>query len=41
MKKKTKILILIALSFSTATTLWIASNLKKISDLDFFDIEKD
>lgn len=41
MKKKTKMLILIALSFSTATTLWIASNLKKISDVDFFDIEKD
>jgi hypothetical protein len=41
MKKKTKILILISLSISTATTLWIASNLKKISDLDFFDIEKD
>jgi hypothetical protein len=40
MKKRTKTLILIALFFLTATTLWIASNLKKISDLDFFDIEK-
>ncbi len=41
MKKKTKVLILIALSISTATTLWITYNLKKISNLDFFDIEKD
>jgi len=40
MKKKTKILILIAISILTATTLWIKFNLKKISDLDFFDIEK-
>jgi hypothetical protein len=41
MKKKTKILILITLSFLTATTLWVAYNLKKISDLDIFDIEED
>jgi hypothetical protein len=41
MKKKTKILILITLSFLTAVTLWAASNLKKISELDIFDVEKD
>ena len=41
MKKKTKILILITLSFLTALTLWVASNLNKLSDLDLFDIEKD
>jgi hypothetical protein len=41
MKKKTKIIILIFLSFSTAVLLWTAANLKKISDLDIFDIEKD
>ena len=41
MKKKTKILILVALSFLTAVTLWVASNLKKISDLDVFNIEED
>jgi hypothetical protein len=39
MKKKTKILIL--LSFLTAVTLWAASNLKRISDLDIFDVEED
>jgi hypothetical protein len=39
MKKKTKVLILIILFFLTAVTLWTASNLKKISDLDVFDIE--
>ena len=33
MKKKTKILILIILSFLTAVTLWAAANLKRISDL--------
>ena len=41
MKKNTKILILIILSFLTAVTLWAASNLKKISDLDIFDVEED
>ena len=40
MKKKTKVLILIILSFLTAVTLWVASNLKTISDLDIFDIEE-
>jgi len=41
MKKNTKILILVILSFLTAVTLWAASNLKKISDLDIFDVEDD
>jgi hypothetical protein len=41
MKKKTKIIILIFLSFLTAVLFWTAANFKKISDLDFFDIEKD
>ena len=41
MKKNTKILILLILSFLTAVTLWAASNLKKISDLDIFDVEDD
>ena len=41
MKKNTKILILVILSFLTAVTLWAASNLKKISDLDIFDVEED
>ncbi len=40
MKKKTKILILIILSLLTAMTLWVASNLKKISELNIFDIEE-
>jgi hypothetical protein len=35
------ILILVALSFLTAVTLWAASNLKRISDLDIFDVEED
>ena len=41
MKKNTKILILVILSFLTAVTLWAASNLKRISDLDIFDVEED
>ena len=41
MKKKTKVLILIVLSLLTAVSLWAASNFKKISDLDIFDIEED
>jgi len=41
MKKKTKIIILIILSFLTAVTLWVAANFKKIFDLDIFDIEDD
>ena len=52
MKKKTKILILITLSFLTAVTLWAASNfvainlffasrLSQLSELDLFDIEED
>lgn len=41
MKKKTKILILITLSFLTAVMLWAASNLKRISDLDIFNVEED
>ena len=41
MKKKTKIIILITLSFLTAVSLWTAANFKKISDLDIFDIEED
>lgn len=41
MKKKTKVLILLVLSFLTALSLWVASNLKQISDLDIFDIEKE
>lgn len=41
MKKNTKILILVILSFLTAVTLWAASNLKKISELDVLDVEED
>ena len=41
MKKKTKVLVLIVLSFLTAISLWAASNFKKMSDLDIFDIEFD
>jgi uncharacterized membrane protein len=41
MKNKTKIIILILLSFLTAVSLWTAANFKKISDLDIFDIEED
>jgi hypothetical protein len=41
MKNKTKILILMLLSFLTAISLWAASNFKKMSDLDIFDIEED
>jgi hypothetical protein len=41
MKKKTKIIILIVLSFLTAVSLWTAANFKKISNLDIFDIEED
>ena len=41
MKKKTKVLVLIILSFLTAISLWAASNFKKMSDLDIFDIEFD
>ena len=41
MKNKTKIIILIVLSFLTAVSLWTATNFKKISDLDIFDIEED
>ena len=41
MKKKTKIIILIVLSFLTAVSLWTAANFKKISDLDIFNIEED
>lgn len=41
MKKKTKILILMALSFLTALSIWVASNLKKLSDLDIFDIDEE
>jgi hypothetical protein len=41
MKNKTKILILVALSFLTALTLWVASNLNKLSDLDVFDIDEE
>jgi len=40
MKKKTKIIILIVLSFLTAVSLWAASNLNKLSDLDLFDIDE-
>jgi hypothetical protein len=41
MKKKTKILILVILSFLTTLSLWIASNLKELSDLDIFDIDEE
>ena len=41
MKKKTKILILVILSFLTALSLWVASNLKRLSDLDIFDIDEE
>ncbi len=41
MKKKTKILILITLSFLTAVTLWAAYNLKRISYLDIFNVEEE
>jgi flagellar basal body-associated protein FliL len=41
MKKKTKIIILIVLSFLTAVSLWTAANFKKISDSDIFNIEED
>ena len=41
MKKKTTVLVLIVLSLLTAVSLWAASNFKKISDLDIFDIEED
>jgi len=41
MKKKTKIIILVTLSFLTAVTLWAASNLTRISDLDIFNVEED
>ena len=41
MKKNTKILVLLFLSFFIATALWLASNLKQLSDLDIFNIEQD
>ena len=41
MKKQTKILVVMILSFLIASSLWVASNLKKMSDLDIFDIEED
>jgi len=41
MKKNTKILVLLFLSFFIATALWVASNLKQLSDLDVFNIEED
>lgn len=41
MKKKTKILILMVLSFLTALSIWVASNLKELSDLDIFDIDEE
>ena len=41
MKKKTKILILVTLSFLTALTLWVASSLNKLSDLDLFNIDEE
>ena len=40
MKKKTKVIVLIVLSFLTALSLWAAANFKKISDLDIFDMEE-
>ena len=41
MKKKTKITILIVLSFLTAVALWTAASFKKMSELDIFNIEED
>lgn len=41
MKKQTKILVVMILSFLTAISLWAASNFKKMSDLDIFNIEED
>ncbi len=41
MKKKTKVIVLIVLSFLTALSLWAAANFKKMSDLNIFDIEED
>ena len=41
MKKQIKILVVMILSFLIASSLWAASNLKKMSDLDIFGIEED
>jgi hypothetical protein len=41
MKKKTKVIVLIVLSFLTALSLWAAANFKKMSDLNIFNIEED
>ncbi len=41
MKKNTKIIILTILSFLIAIAIWLASNLKNISDLDILNIEED
>lgn len=41
MKKNTKIIIVLILSFLTGLSLWVASNLKSMSDLDIFNIEED
>ena len=41
MKKKTKVIVLIVLSFLTALSLLAAANFKKMSDLNIFDIEED
>jgi hypothetical protein len=41
MKKNTKIAIVLVLSFLTALSLWVASNLKTMSDLDIFNVEED
>lgn len=41
MKKNKKVLTLIIISSVTALILWVVSNLKTISNLDIFDIEKD
>jgi hypothetical protein len=41
MKKKIIILILSAISILVAISLFFASRLSRLSDLDLFDIEKD
>ena len=41
MKKKIIILILTIISACVATSLFFASSLSKLSDLDLFDIEDD
>jgi hypothetical protein len=41
MKNKTKILVLMILSFLTFIFLWAVNDFKKMSDLDILNIEED